>query len=986
MSGSAGVGYRRVTMPDGPELTPDGARRADARFARERVRAQLFGGPPAASAIDRFTLLEGIGAGGMGTVYAAYDPRLDRKVALKLLRDDLDAGTDGGRQGQGRLLREARAMARLSHPNVGAVHDVGVYTPTEDAPPLVWIAMEFIDGEGLRQWCLRATPSAAEILDAYVQMGRGLAAAHTAGLVHRDVKPDNAMRDASGRVRVLDFGLARPLGEEHRASDVDLELLAELDVETFTQTGALVGTPAYMAPEQFDGGVADARSDQYGFCVALFEALWRVRPHAGSSIPAIAAQRRAGVVVDPPRRRDVPAGVRAVLLRGLATDPDQRWPSMDALLVALQGGRPARRSVVLFGGVAAVAVAGALVLASRERDACVDADDAVGATWGAAAADRVRAAFAIDERPFVPATTERVIATLDRYTEMLGAAYRDACVATHETRVQSTELLDRRTACLDTRRTQLGALVGLFEGADAALIERATIAATGLDPIEPCAQRTSLLAVVPTDPASADEVAQIDAELAKAAAARIAGRLVQARELAEPALRRAQATAYRPIVARAHLELAAAEGALGLEDEALVEATEAHFLGAATDQYDVAARAAALATEALPTESTSGPVAQLWHRAGTSAALRLEDGELIGADIDVRYGAFLLSLTHAAEATPVLDRAIEVLQRRLGPDAQELWDAELLRARVWVMAERIDEAHAIAEQAQAHAEAHLAGDPTRLAAVLGSVAQIFQFTGDAAAALPVDRRALELALANLGVDHPTTNVIRVDLGGLFYRSGEREAAAEILAVAVDSTSRRGDGDAHARALHMHAIALKGLRRYDEALAAETRSLDWYRERMPDAPRMRVSSYMTLGNIQLLRDDNAAAESAYLAALDLVERHDLREHRVMVQSDHANFLFQTGRAAEAVTRLEAMLAEMRAAHAPAYELAQYEFDLARALWREGSDRPRAHAVATRVLEILRTEPPTPQVGGHIRRDWTAEEVGDWFADPEAWEES
>ncbi|HWB78889.1 MAG TPA: serine/threonine-protein kinase, partial [Nannocystaceae bacterium] len=431
----------------------------DRALARERVRSVLFGNTPTATVIDRFTVLECLGTGGMGSVYAAYDPRLDRKIALKLLRDGSGGSPSGVHERHGRLLREARAMARLSHPNVGVVHDVGVWQPAESAASLVWIAMEFIDGEDVLHWCRRARPSAREIIDAYLQLGRGLVAAHEAGLVHRDVKPDNAMRDRSGHVRVLDFGLAHvPTADQPRAP-IDLAVLAKLDLESFTQTGTLVGTPAYMAPEQFEGGAADARSDQYAFCVALFTALWHVRPHSGDSALTIAEERRLGRFVQPPWRRDVPRGVRAILLRGLAPDPAQRWPDMHALLGALDRVRGARRRVAI--GVGTLAVAAAVAIAAYDEPACAT-DTALAGVWDDAARTRVRDAFARDDRAFVPAASAAVVAGIDTYVDELGAAYHEACVATHETRVQSQALLDRQSACLDLRRARLDALLAIF--------------------------------------------------------------------------------------------------------------------------------------------------------------------------------------------------------------------------------------------------------------------------------------------------------------------------------------------------------------------------------------------------------------------------------------------------------------------------------------------------------------------------------------------
>ena len=283
----------------------------------------------------------------MGIVYAAYDDELDRKVAIKLVR-----ATKIDELARARVLREAQAMARVSHPNVVQIYDVGVHGEEVEQ---VYVAMEFVAGPTLAEWTAswreRARLEGAlvwpEILARYVDAGRGLAAAHAAGLVHRDFKPANAIVGDDGRVRVLDFGIARPiLGALPRASqlqpvaEVALGLVSATGApsnqsSTFTRTGAMVGTPAYMSPEQFEGGDVDASSDQFGFCVALWEALHGERPFAGRSPAALLLAMREGALRAVPPTSQVPAWLRERIRRGLSFDPAARWPSMDALLQAL---------------------------------------------------------------------------------------------------------------------------------------------------------------------------------------------------------------------------------------------------------------------------------------------------------------------------------------------------------------------------------------------------------------------------------------------------------------------------------------------------------------------------------------------------------------------------------------------------------------------------------------------------------------------------
>ncbi|MCA9655462.1 MAG: protein kinase [Myxococcales bacterium] len=278
--------------------------------------------------IGRFTVLHKIAEGGMGIVYAALDEQLERKVAIKLLH----ARGDQADQAHERMIREARAMARLSHPNVVQVHEVG------ELDGRIFVAMEYVQGLTLRRWLKAAPRSWRDVLEIFRQAGQGLAAAHRAGIVHRDFKPDNVVVGKDRRVKVLDFGLARwnepdgeVVGEEsaHDRSNPPPELD---DERSLTKTGFVMGTPAYMSPEQHEGFPADARSDQFGFCVALYEALYGRRPFPGRSYVKVARAITEDDPLPPPADANVPKWLHKVVMRGLSRDAADRFPSMDALI------------------------------------------------------------------------------------------------------------------------------------------------------------------------------------------------------------------------------------------------------------------------------------------------------------------------------------------------------------------------------------------------------------------------------------------------------------------------------------------------------------------------------------------------------------------------------------------------------------------------------------------------------------------------------
>jgi len=320
--------------------------------------------------LGRYVIVERVGTGAMGVVYGAYDPQLDRKVALKLIKP----GQGVKDTARARLLREAKAIARLQHPNVVAVHDVGVIDDQ------VFLAMEFVAGGTIKSWLAEKARSWREILDVFIAAGRGLAAAHAAGLVHRDFKPDNVLLDKEGRPRVVDFGIARQAGAgddldgdtaDVPSQDGTATLRDQNALATVTKTGTWVGTPAYMAPEQFLGERGDDKSDQFSFCVALYEALYGERPFAGDDMLSISVNVTTDQLRPLPKDRGVPTWIRRVMLRGLKVDPDARWESMAALLRALESDPAIKvgRRVITGGAVAAVALTllAAWQWASRRR-------------------------------------------------------------------------------------------------------------------------------------------------------------------------------------------------------------------------------------------------------------------------------------------------------------------------------------------------------------------------------------------------------------------------------------------------------------------------------------------------------------------------------------------------------------------------------------------------------------------------------------------
>ncbi|MCA9710852.1 MAG: serine/threonine protein kinase [Myxococcales bacterium] len=373
--------------------------------------------------IGRYTVLDLLGVGGMGVVCTAYDPKLDRKVALKLLRKKA-GGESRNSTGQARLIREAQSLAKLTHPNIVTVHDV------DKVDGQIYMAMEYVDGVSLDKWMLQAERSWREVVDVFVQSARGLAAAHAAGITHRDFKPANVLIGKDKRVLVVDFGLAKSHDAEDKSqSDLDSERSGKLlprrpdpaevlrergslmDVigttqdTKLTQVGRTVGTPAYMAPEQFLGLTVGPETDQFSFGVALFESLYGYLPFPDDDRDELVERVTEGRVSEPPKDTPVPGWVHRVVLRALQQRPEDRYPSMDALIAALQADPAKRRRRALLAAGAAV-LTGLSVWGVAQgltaENVCTGAAERMDEVWNDGRRAEIGAAFRASSLSFAP--------------------------------------------------------------------------------------------------------------------------------------------------------------------------------------------------------------------------------------------------------------------------------------------------------------------------------------------------------------------------------------------------------------------------------------------------------------------------------------------------------------------------------------------------------------------------------------------------------
>jgi tetratricopeptide (TPR) repeat protein len=534
--------------------------------------------------IGRYTVIEPLGSGTMGLVVAAFDPTLDRKVAIKLVQLD-PTGTTSGRQ---RLLREAQAMAKLQHPNVVTVFEVGTF---EDR---LFLAMEYVAGSTLADWLSQAR-SRREIVAKFVAAGHGLAAAHRASIVHRDFKPTNVLVGKDGRVRVADFGLATaPTEVEERPLTVSRE--SDPGPLGMTKTGAVLGTPAYMSPEQHRGQQADARADQFSFCVALYEALYKVLPFEGATFLVYQDNVLNGRMREAPRGSDVPSRIHRALVRGMAPSPGDRYPDMDALLVDLERDPAAvyRRAGLVGGAVlAAGTIAFFAARSTGDDDPCAASTQPLADVWTSAQRQAVEQSFTASGSPGAPQLFARVAKVLDDRAGALRKARREACVATAVRHEQSAELLDRRMQCIDQRAEATRALIGVMsEHHEAATLLKSVNAATSLPPLEPCADRASLMAEVPLPPPELrPQVEALAKRLDRIEAMEDAGLYPKAVEELEKVDAEADKLGHLPLAARAHFLTGDAHLQLLHNTQGVAELRKAAELAAGAHDDKLAAKA-----------------------------------------------------------------------------------------------------------------------------------------------------------------------------------------------------------------------------------------------------------------------------------------------------------------------------------------------------------------------------------------------------------
>ena len=883
--------------------------------------------------IGRFAVLEPLGSGGMGVVCAAYDSELDRKVAIKLLRPQ--TGTAGKiALAQARLLREAQAMARLAHPNVVTIHEVGTHGDQ------VFIAMEFLFGMTLKRWLRRSRRPWQEVLAVFLQAGRGLAAAHAAGLIHRDFKPDNVMVTEDprtgklDRVRVFDFGVVQETREaavrqssqsltmrtpnpdgrrvptpepEHRvdrSSSEDLQnepirrirshslpLQGELPpmdsqdsappsldgspasdeiyATGLTAAGALVGTPLYMAPEQYDG-TPDARSDQFSFCAALYEALYRRRPFGGDTAARLQQAKLVGAIRRPPKQREVPSWLHRIVLRGLASSPARRFTSMDAMLSELARDHR-RRSPLALVGLGALCLVGlgaalAWSFARTPGDPCLSVADALVPVWNPDRREQIKAAFRGSGRPYAVSTWNTVERRVDVYAQAWVEQRVASCRAASDP--HQGHALAVRQLCIEQRREELTALLDLLGRADGEVVDHAVQAVAQLQPVVGCDDPGAHFARATRPTADLEtEVSALEQRLAELRALEQTGKYHGGVELAAAVVRDARAVGHAPLLAEALFWQGLLHSRVGAPKPAEAALKEAALLAEESRHDPIVARAATELVRVVGVEQERHAEGMVWSDLAGAALRRVGDtrGEVtrrgylghlheVRGELRAAQAAYSDALErarisfpeeHPAVATALDDLAgtqlqqgdfaaaqasyekvLQIRQSTQGPGHPRVAEALGHLGRVAVQQGHHERARALFEQALEICDALRTCSPGDRADALVNLGRSEEALGRPAEAERLHEDALALYEGLYGRDHSKIAALLIALGELAQRQERHDEAAAKYHRAL-AIQRRLQSDDHPAMAAIHVklgVLALGRGRLDEARAALERAL------------------------------------------------------------------------------------------------------------------------------------------------------------------
>ncbi|MEM9461514.1 MAG: serine/threonine-protein kinase [Myxococcota bacterium] len=839
--------------------------------------------------IGPYLVIDTLGAGGMGRVYRAFDRTLDRQVALKVLHRGL-ASHD-----RTRLVVEARAMAQLSHPNVVQVYEVG------DHRGQAFVVMELVDGQTLRQWMRQEPrPDWRTCVRVFRQAGAGLAAAHEHEIVHRDFKPSNVLIDPHGRVRVLDFGLALTTTESSTSRSTDDAHASDsqhsrksID-QRLTKTGMVVGTPAYMSPEQMRRAELDARSDQFSFCVSLFEAVYGQRPFEGETLDELQAKIRSGTTKPILRKTKIPTTLHEILMRGLAFDPQARWPSMKAVLDALErlvDPRRYRRWVLgasmglgltaLGTGLAYQAEITRQAEHARELERakrCSGAHAELMGVWDDDRRAQVQAALLDTQRSYAAQTEQRVRSRLDDYADAWTQAHTEACEATSIRHEQSQEVMDLRMQCLHERKVALAAAVDVLAGANADVVAHAVEVASSMPRLDRChdirwLQQRQQRIPPPEDPAVAEQAQALRQRLSMIQARHEAGQYDEALEQALSVVEHAEALDYGPLVAEALLQRGHAHDLGGHYEQAQSDLERAFTVAAKHGHDAVAAHAVIALTMVVGYEQVQLEPGLGWARTALALSRGPElDGTVEAAALN-SFGAVLRQQESYDQSLQHHQRALAIEAQALGPDHPQLAKTLGNIGMVLTKQGKFDEALAYHRRVLAIEEHALGPQHPNNGSTLGNIGNSLYQQGKLDQALDYHHRALAIFEQAFDPAHPKIIATWGNIGFVLQQQGKLDQALERYrqVVAMQEQALGPDHPTLAAQLLNIGNVLDQQGKLDQALEYHHRALTIFERSLgPEHPHVARA----LGNIGFVfrrRDETDPALEYFRRALTIFER-------------------------------------------------------------------------------------------------------------------
>ena len=932
----------------------------ETKAMRRAVEARLFGDAAEPVQVGRFVLGDRIGRGGMGVVYRGHDPELDRAVAIKIVRRD--PGASSGADAE-RMLKEARALARLNHPNVVSVLDVG---RTGDG---IYIAMELVVGRTLLEYCRERLDDpktrCSRIVELARQAASGLAAAHDAGIVHRDVKPTNILVGDDGRLRIIDFGLARAASVE--PGDEPSAAAEGASPDRVTATGEVAGTPAYMAPEQDSPlpgsstssssrvGEATARSDQFAWALSFWEALFGVPAYSGRTRLELREAMQAGRITTPSEGHGVPRRVRRVLERALVPWPAERYEDMHDVVDALT--RRSRKSIALaVAAIVALGVAWALVPAVTDHATlCASTTEGIEARWGPAEREALRIAVIGDGGPIGTETWSRLEPRLDAFVASWVEARTAVCLAAREQPAEAA------IACLDRRRRAFEDRIALLAAADASAASRALPLVAALPSVTDCTDPTWLQAQVkPPEDAAATETAD---RIEEVGALVDLGRAEEALPRIDELVVAAERMDYGPVLARALHVRGFAQDELGHDEDALEDYRRAYFLAMESGDYGQAAESAAEVAYVHGDRLRRVDDADEWLGHMSAALERAPAGDAtLRARCEVRRATVLRRKGDRTGALAAVEAAVQAFVEAEGEDDVRIPGALVIAIEVHRELGDPEAATRAGERALAIAQSALGPTHPTTSEIHGSLCGVALEHRDMDSARLHCRQAHAGALAAPERDSPTLAGTINNLGFLAVNDGDLEQALSHFEEALDLLERSGRGEHPytAQTLQNVALCLEQLGRSEESLAAMDRAIE-ITERGSDPLATAIALYNagTVAHTKRLFD----RATSYLGRAVETAGPEHRSHPVVI---------------EALSMLGAMHVDGGEAERglPLLEEARRGFDadpqrsppsaaanrlyLARALVDTGADDARALETARRAREdFAALAPPDPE---------------------------